>query len=471
MYFRRIYLYPFEIIRKERCCLVASALHHGDTDMTRGSIPRLLINFALPLLIGNVFQQLYNTVDTIVVGNYVSLQALAAVGCTGPIINALIGLFSGLASGATVVISQYYGAKDEENLHKAVQTTMALTLGICVLLTVLGVTATPYMLRLMETPEDVFASAAEYLRIYFWGISGMLLYNIGAGILRAVGDSTRPLYFLIFSALTNTVLDVVFVRYLSMGIAGAAAATVVSQVLSAVMVLLLLSRTTAAYRVELRHLSVTGRILKRVCAIGIPSALQMAITAISNIFVQSYINRVESACMAGWTAYNRVDAFAMLPTMSLSLAISTFVGQNLGAGDLRRARDAAKYGMGMGFGLMLVLLTPLMLFAPQLTALFNQEPEVIEFGTFFIRIISPFYLAFAVNQVYTGALRGAGDSKSVMYICLGSFVAFRQLYLFVSYRLGGGITAIALGYPAGWVLCAVLLLIYYYGFHRNKKTF
>lgn len=434
--------------------------------MTHGSIPRLLIGFAIPLIIGNLFQQLYNTVDSIVVGNFVSKQALAAVGCTGPIINALIGLFSGLATGAGVVISQFYGAKDDEKLHASVQTTVMLTLIMCVVLTALGVTATPAMLRLMDTPDDVFVEAVEYLRIYFLGISGMLLYNIGAGILRAVGDSTRPLYFLIFSAVTNTVLDILFVKSLSMGIAGAAIATVISQCLSAIMVMFLLSRAKSAYRVDPRHLHMTTSILKKICSIGIPSALQLAITAFSNIFVQSYINRFESSCMAGWTAYNKIDAVAMLPMMSLSMALTTFVGQNLGAGDYKRARSAPKYGLIMGFIMMVVILTPLMIFAPQLTSLFNQETEVIRFGAMFIRMISPFYLAFAINQVYLGALRGAGDTRTAMFITLGSFVVFRQIYLYISYRLGGGITAIALGYPAGWVLCSLILLIYYY----NSKT-
>lgn len=443
--------------------------HRKDTDMTSGSIPRLLIEFAIPLLIGNVFQQLYNTVDTLVVGNFVGRQALAAVGCTGPIINSMIGLFSGLSSGAGVVISQYYGAKDREKLHQSVQTNMVMTLVLCVALTALGVSLTPVMLRLMETPADVFDQAVEYLTIYFWGISGMLLYNTGAGILRAVGDSAHPLYFLIFSALTNTVLDILFVRYFHMGIAGAAVATIASQFMSALLVMRMLSRSTADYRVDLRRLSASRAILGKICAIGIPSALQMFITAISNIFVQGYINRFESACMAGWTAYNRIDAFAMLPMMSLSIALSTFVGQNLGAGNYQRARSAPKYGMVMGLVMMLVILTPLMLFAPQLTMLFNQEPEVVQFGTFFIRIISPFYLTFAVNQVYSGALRGAGDTKSTMIIMLSAFVFFRQLYLFVTYRLIGGITVVALGYPAGWAMCSILLLVYYYGFHRHKQ--
>lgn len=441
---------------------MASVLKRRDTDMAEGSIPRLLIYFALPLMIGNVFQQLYNTVDSIVVGNYVSKQALAAVGCTGPVINALFGLFGGLAAGAGVVISQFYGAHDKEKLHKTVQTTIAMSLVMCVVLTALGVWLTPMMLELMSTPEDVMADATEYLRIYFWGISGVIMYYIGAGILRAVGDSTRPLYFLIFSALTNTVLDVVFVKYFSMGIAGAAIATVIAQVLSAVLVMLLLIRCKADYRIDCRDLHITRSILSKICAIGIPSALQLAITAFSNMFVQSYINRFESSCMAGWTACSKVDSFALLPMMSLSVAITTFVGQNLGAGNYERARSGAKSGLVIGLIIMAVVLVPLYIFAPQIVTLFNKEAEVVEFGGLFIRIVAPFYLMFAINQVYSGALRGAGDTRSTMFIMLGSFVVFRQVYLFAVYKLGGGIDAIVLGYPAGWVLCSILLLIYYY---------
>ncbi|MBR1457249.1 MAG: MATE family efflux transporter [Oscillospiraceae bacterium] len=435
--------------------------------MTQGSIPRLLIGFAIPLLIGNLFQQLYNTVDSVVVGNFVSKQALAAVGCTGPIINMLIGVFMGFSSGAGVVISQFYGAKDEEKLHDSVQTAVTLTLLLCVVLTAIGVTATPLMLRLMDTPEDVFPEAVQYLRIYFGGMSGMLVYNIGSGILRAVGDSTRPLYFLIFSTLLNTVLDVVFVRFFSWGIAGAAWATVIAQCLSAILVMLLLSRAQTAYRVDYRHLRLHRSILRKICAIGVPSALQMGITAFSNVFVQSYVNRFESSCMAGWAAYNRIDAFAMLPLMSLSLSITTFVGQNLGAGDYGRARSAPRVGMLMGLVIMAVILTPLMIFAPTLVKLFNGDAEVIRYGTWFIRVISPFYLTFAANQVYMGVLRGAGNTRTTMFVSLGSFVLFRQVYLYISYHLGGGLTAVTLGYPVGWVLCTVLLSAYYHGRHNT----
>ena len=448
---------------------MASMLRRKDTDMTAGSIPRLLISFAIPLLIGNLFQQLYNTVDSVVVGNYVGKEALAAVGCTGPVINALVSVFIGLSTGSTVVIAQYFGAKDFEKLSQAVHTTILLTLATCVLLTVVGVLATSAMLRMMQTPEDVFDQAAEYLRIFFCGITGVHLYNSCAAILRAVGDSTRPLYLLIFCTLTNTVLDVLFTGFLGIGIAGAAWATVISQFLSAILVMRLLLRTDADYKVELSKLRIDLPILRKICLIGIPSAVQMGITSLSNVFVQSYVNRFESTILAGWTAYNRVDSFAMLPMMSLSTSITTFIGQNLGAGNLDRAKKAVRIGVVMGLVSMTILLTPLMLFAPQLTRLFNSDSEVVRYGSWFIRVISPFYLAFAINQVYLGALRGAGNTRSSMFICLSSFVVFRQIYLFVSYRLGGGLTAVALGYPAGWVLCTILLLLYYY-LGKNAMT-
>lgn len=441
-----------------------SILHKArhDTDMTQGSISRLLFAFAVPLMLGNLFQQLYNTVDSLIVGNFVSKQALAAVGCTGPIINTLIGLFSGLATGASVVISQYYGARDNEKLGEAVHTTVMLTLVTCVLLTVVGVWATPYMLMLMDTPPDVIGEAELYLRIYFGGVAGLLLYNIGSGILRAVGDSTRPLYFLIFSAVMNTVLDLFFVAVLKQGIAGAAIATIISQFVSAILVMLLLMRSKEPYRLAVSQLRMHRGMLRRICNIGIPSSLQMGITAFSNIFVMGYINHFESSCMAGWTAYNKLDALAMLPMQSLSLALTTFVGQNLGAGDLKRAKAGPRYGMIMGLIVTVIILVPMMVFAPQLTALFNDDKEVIEFGTLFVRLCSPFYVAFVINQVYSGALRGAGDAKNTMFIMLFSFVVFRQIYLFIVSRLGATAGVIALGYPMGWMMCSALLLIYYY---------
>ena len=309
-----------------------------DMDMTQGAIWQQIVLFAVPLLIGNLFQQLYNTVDSVVVGNYVGKEALAAVGSVGPIINTLVGFFSGLATGAGVVISQNYGAHDHERLSVAVQTTVALSLISCVLCTVLGVICVPFLLHFMSTPQDVFQEASSYLRIYFMGITGLLMYNIGAGILRAVGDSRRPLYFLCFSALTNLVLDLLFVIGFHWGIEGVAWATVISQVVSAILVFALLIRSDTPYRVKPRQMQIDGRILSQIMRIGLPGGIQTAITSFSNVYVQGYINSFGSSVMAGWASYSKRDQFVMLPMQSISLASTTFVGQNLGAGEVKRAK-------------------------------------------------------------------------------------------------------------------------------------
>lgn len=432
-----------------------------DHSMTQGNIFRQLLLYSLPLLAGNFFQQCYNTVDSIVLGNFVGKAALAAVGTTMPIINTLIGLFLGLSTGIGVVISQFYGAGEEKKVGQAVQTSLVLVLILCGLFTAVGIGMVPFMLRLMATPADVFAPAQLYLRLYFAGVSGLMLYNLGAGILRAVGDSRRPLYFLIFSAVVNTGLDLLFVAGFRWGIAGAALATVVAQGLSALLVLVVLTRSDACYRIQWRGLRVQKGILRNIFVVGIPSGLQLAITSFSNVFVQSYVNRFASSCMAGWAAYQKIDAFVLLPMTTLSVAATTFVGQNVGAGNWDRAKRGVRCAMGMATVVTVIILIPLMIFARPLCALFNQEAEVLFYGSYFIRLISPFYLVANFNQIYAGALRGAGDAKVPMVIMLGSFVVFRQLYLFVTYQVAGTLLPVALGYPVGWVVCSGVLLWYY----------
>lgn len=281
--------------------VLQTGLRRTDTDMTRGSVLGQLVAFSVPLLIGNIFQQLYNTVDSVVVGNFVGKEALAAVGSVGPVINMLIGFFNGFATGAGVVISRHYGARQRENVRTAVQTTIAMTILMSIALSALGVVLTPALLRMMQTPEEVLAHASEYLQIYFAGLSGLLLYNMGAGILRAVGDTRRPLYFLIFSAVTNTVLDLLFVAVFHMGVAGVAIATILAQFASAALVLLVLTRSKGDYRIEWRAVRLDKNMLGSICALGLPSAVQLAVTAFSNIFVQSYINRFGAALMTGTT--------------------------------------------------------------------------------------------------------------------------------------------------------------------------
>ena len=429
--------------------------------MTEGNIFRQLLLFSLPLLAGNFFQQCYNTVDSIVVGNFVGKAALAAVGTVNPIINTLIGLFLGLSAGIGVVISQLYGAKDEKRVEEAVQTSLLLVLLLCGAFTAVGVSMVPFMLRLMATPADVFGEAAQYLGIYFSGVAGLMVYNWGSGVLRAVGDSKRPLYFLIFSAGLNTVLDLLFVAVFQWGIAGAAVATVIAQVCSALLVLLVLTRSGQCYHIRWKGMRLRGRLLRNMFIVGVPSALQLAITSFSNVFVQSYVNRFDSSCMAGWAAYNKLDAFALIPMMTLSVAATTFVGQNVGAGNWERAKKGTRCALLMTLVVTGIILIPLMIFARPLCGLFNQEPEVLTYGVFFVRMISPFYLICAYNQVYAGSLRGAGDAKVPMVLMLCSFVVFRQIYLFTVYRLTGALVPVALGYPVGWILCSLLLFLYY----------
>ena len=434
-----------------------------DVDMTQGSITKHLINFSLPLLLGNLFQQLYNMVDTWVVGNYVSNEAFSAVGTVGPVINTLIGFFLGLSSGAGVVISQYYGAGREEKVRQAVHTALMLTLVLGVVFTAAGIAMTPLMLQLMKTPAEVAPEQAAYLRIYFAGVMGLLLYNMGSGILRAVGDSRRPFYFLVVSAVLNTVLDLLFVIKFHMGVEGVAYATIIAQAVSAVLTLWVLMGAEGGIRLELRALRFTWSVLRQIVAVGIPAALQMAITAFSNVFVQSYINYFGPDCMSGWTAYTKVDQLVILPVQSISMANTTFVGQNLGVGDTPRAKKGVRISLWLSVAVTAVLLIPVLLFAPDLTAFFNSKAEVVSYGALLLRLLSPFYFFFCINQIYAGALRGAGNSQMPMWIMLGSFVVFRQIYLYImSNYISNEIIPIALSYPAGWFVCSVATLLYYH---------
>ena len=433
-----------------------------DVDMTEGNITRHIISFALPLLIGNLFQQLYNTVDTWVVGNYVSNEAYSAVGTVGPIINMLIGFFLGLSSGAGVVISQYYGARQHDKVQETVHTAILMTLIIGVVFTAIGIVMIPLMLKLINMPATVIGEATTYLSIYFAGLLGLMLYNIGAGILRAVGDSQRPFYFLVVCAVLNTILDLVFVLVFDMGVAGVALATILSQAISAILILITLIRSDSCIHLDLKKLKIHFPMLKKIFKVGIPAALQMAITSFSNIFVQSYINFFGENCMSGWTTYAKVDQLLFLPMQSISLASTTFMGQNLGKNQVHRARKGVTVSLLLAIASTVVLMIPVLLFSPQIVAFFNDKPEVVEYGSMLLRWLSPFYILCCFNQIYSGALRGAGNTKAPMIIMLTSFVAFRQVYLFVMARLCNEIIPIAMSYPAGWLLCSLLTAIYYH---------
>lgn len=441
-------------------------LHASKTevDMSEGEIITLLINFATPLLLGNIFQQLYNTVDTWVVGNYVGKNAFSAVGTLNPIINTLIGFFMGFSNGACVIIARHFGAGDKEKVSRTVHTFVAVTLILCLVFTILGLLLTPYLLNLIKSPAEVRSEQYTYLSIYFAGVSGLLLYNMGSAILRAVGNSLIPFIFLVISALLNIVLDLVFVINFNLGTAGVAYATILSQMISAILVLVLLVRTNSSVKLEFRKICIDFQLLKSIIIVGLPSAIQMSITAFSNIFVQSYINYFGSDCMGGWTAYTKLDQLLFLPMQSLALGTQTFVSQNLGRHFTERAKKGVITALLCSIVCTIVLIVPVMIFAPKLVKFFidDNELEVIRYGTMFLRMISPFYVACCFNQIFGGALRGAGKSTSSMIIMLGSFVLARQIYLYImSNFISNTVVPISMGYPFGWILCSILMLICY----------
>ncbi len=438
-------------------------------DMTEGPILRLLIAFALPLMLGNVFQMLYNTVDSVIVGNFVSKQALAAIGATTMIVNLFVFFFNGFSIGAGVVIGQYFGARDMEKLHDAIETTMAATFILSLLFSLLSIVIVDPMLRMMSTPEDVFHDASVYLHIYLGGIAGLLIFNMGSGVLRAVGDSTRPLYFLIFTSLLNIALDLFFVLVLKMGVAGAAVATIISQFTSAALILVLLSRTRDIYRLEWRELKIKWPILRRVFAIGLPAAVQSVITAFSNVFVQGYINVFGSDVMAGWSSYNKLDQFIMLPMQSMAMSATTFVSQNIGAGNDRRSDRGTVAALGMTCAVTGSIIALLVAYAPGAVRLFSPDEAVIRYGVLFIRTNVVFLLFNCINHVLAGALRGRGDSRGPMIIMLASFVALRQIYLFVvTHFIANTPKIVGIGYPVGWVSCCAAELLYF-AVKRRKR--
>lgn len=428
--------------------------------MTEGTIWKHLVKFAFPLFIGNIFQQLYNTVDSIVVGNFVGADALGAVTSTIPIVITLIGLAIGFTMGASVVISQYFGAKDTENLRRSTHTATAAMFLLSLAFAATGYLATPGLLRMMNTPESVFREAVVYLRIFSLGLTGTIMYNMGSAILRAVGDSKRPLYFLILASILNIFLDLLFVISFGLGVAGVAYATIISQFVSGIIIFYLLFRSKEVHSLRWREMKIDPKILRRVIAVGFPAGFQLAVTSFSNVFVQAYINSYGAASTAGWGIYSRIDAFVILPTQSMGMSVTTFVGQNAGARRPDRIHKGLLTGLCLSWSLSACIITILYIFAPYIAGLFNQDAAVLGFAVLFIRLNSIFDPVNATNQIEAGALRGVGDSRTPMIIMLMSFVVLRQIYLFIVSRLTDSIYFIAIGYPVGWFVCTALMTLH-----------
>lgn len=429
--------------------------------ITEGVIWKQLLLFFFPILIGTFFQQLYNTVDTIIVGQFVGTEALAAVGTTGTVINLLVGFFVGVASGATVIISQYFGANDRENLSKSVHTSMALAVAGGVVIMVFGiVTARPTMLA-MGVPDDIMDDAVLYMNVYYLGIIGNLIYNIGTGVLRAIGDSRMPLYVLIVCCLANVVLDLLFVVVFHWGVFGVAFATILSQLISAVLLMIRLMGTKEAYRVELRKIRFHKDILKNVVRIGLPAGLQSVMYSFSNILIQASINSFGTTAIAAWAAIGKIDGFIWMVMNAFGIAVTTFAGQNFGARQYDRMKRCTRVGLGMCLGTIIALSALLFIFRYQLLMFFTGDAEVVNIGAQFCLVLAPSYFTFVFIEILSGAIRGAGEALQPMLITCIGVCGLRVVWILLVVPYWHTMQMVAMNYPVSWVITAVIFVIYY----------
>ena len=436
-------------------------MHHGQTSMIEGNIWQGLMSFAVPIFLGNLFQQLYNTADTLIVGNFIGKEALAAVSSSGNLIFMLVGFLSGMAMGAGVLISKNFGAGDRDKLRLAVHTDLAFGLLAGAALTVLGVALTPHILRWMGTPENVLPQSTAYFRTYFYGSIALFFYNVSTGILQAVGDSRHPLYYLILSSLLNVALDLLFVGGFHWGVASAAAATAISQAVSAVLCLRRLVRAEEAYRVELRQIRLHLPMLKQIVRFGLPSGVQNSVIGFANVMVQANINAFGDSAMAGCGSYSKIEGFAFLPVTCFSMALATFVGQNLGARQYDRVKRGARIGVVCSMVSAEAIGIAVWLFAPFFIGLFNSDPQVVSYGVWDARVVSLFYCLLALNHCMAGILRGAGKAAVPMTIMLVCWCVIRVSYITVAVRIWKTVLVVFSAYPLTWTISAAVFLIYY----------
>ncbi|MEE1393983.1 MAG: MATE family efflux transporter [Negativibacillus sp.] len=433
-----------------------------ENQIIHGVIWKQLLLFFFPIVLGTFFQQIYNTADAIVVGRFVGTEALAAVGgSTSQIINLIVGFFVGLSSGATVVISQYYGAHDRENLSKALHTAFAFSLVGSVVITAVGLICSPILLRVMNTTEEVIGPSATYLRIYFGGILFVFIYNIGSSILRAVGDSRRPLYYLIVCCIINIVLDIVLVVGLGMGVAGAAIATVFAQGVSAVLVVMALCRSTDLFRLEIRKIRFHREALELLIKIGLPAGLQSVMYSFSNVIIQTALNAFGTNTMAAWTACGKIDSFFWMVINAFGISITTFVGQNYGARKFGRMRKSVRICIAMAVGASISISAIFILFGRYVYQLFTTDAAVVEIGMHMITMMAPAYAIYVFIEIYSGALRGTGDVLVPMLMTCGGVCVLRILWMMFVVPLKPVIDTIIYSYPISWTLTALMFIFYY----------
>ena len=447
------------------------------TLMTEGPIARQLIAFALPLMLGNLFQQLYNTADSLIVGNFLGSDALAAVSSSSNLIQLMVGFFNGVAGGAGVVIARYYGARDIPRLQKTLHTMMAFGLAAGCLLTAIGVTLTPILLRLMGTPETVLPQSVSYFRTYFLGSMAFVLYNICMGALQAVGDSRHPLQYLMISSVINVALDLLFVGVLGWGVAAAAAATAISQTVSTVLCLIRLMHSDRDYRLSLRRIRFDLPALREILSNGVPSGLANCIISIANVVVQANINAFGAAAMAGCGAHSRIEGFAFLPVTCFNMALTTFVSQNLGARRYDRVKKGARIGLVSAMVVAESIALLIYTLSPRLIGLFSQDPEVIAFGVMHQRTTTPFFFLLAYTHAMAAIQRGAGHSAVAMLVMAVCWCVIRVPYVTLAAHLRPVLTSVSSGYPVTWTLSSIVFTFYYFKAdwmhsfeHRNTRS-
>ena len=450
----------------------------GKNNLTEGVIWKKLLFFALPILLGQIFQQLYNTFDSLIVGKFLGDQALAAVSSSGSLIFMLVGFFQGVAMGAAVIIAKEFGAKNYKTMRVAIHTDVAFGLTAGITLTILGVVFTPVILRWMNTPADVLSQSIEYFRFYFCGAIFTVMYNIFVGILQAVGDSRHPLYYLIFSSMVNVVLDLVLVGGFRLGVGAAALATTISQGLSAVLCLIQLLRSSGEYRLNLREIGFHLDSLKNIVRYGLPSGIQNSVIALANLVVQTNINGFGQAAMAGCGAYFKVEGFAFLPITCFAQGLTTFVGQNLGAKRYDRVKKGVRFGLACSLTMAEIIGVIFWIFAPRLIGLFSNSTEVVAFGVRQARVESLFYCMLALAHCIAGIMRGAGKPTVPMFTMLGFWCVLRVTYITAVLHFYPHIEVIFSAYPLTWCSSCVVFVLYYFkadwmhGFDRrvNKRS-
>ena len=428
--------------------------------MTEGSIWQAILLFSLPLIAGNILQQLYNTADSFIVGKYVGDTALAAVGSSGTIAYFLLAFMWGASTGSGVIIARYFGARDKVNLSKAVHTTMIMSVIIGLAVACVGVAGARLFLQLLGCPEDLLDTATLYLRLYLAGMLFNAVYNMAAGILNAVGNSARTLLYLGISSVTNIVLDLLFVAVLKWGVAGAAIATDISQLISAVLIVIYLFRTDGMYQMSLKELKWNSLAAKQIVRMGFPTAIQNAVLAFSNLLIQAGVNSYGTLAVAGFTAYMKVDGFNIMPVMSFSLAATTFVGQNIGAGRMDRVKKGTVTTMLMCVIYSAVISLIMIVGRYPIIGLFTDSPEVIEYGVQCLWALAPFYVLLAVLHSLAGAVRGSGHTVPPMVIILLSLCVYRVLWILVAAPMFGSIIGVYLTYSTSFFVGVALMVIY-----------